>query len=101
MYENQPWPPVLSQMDQLWGGQRTDLVKCFKLINVSVSYQPPVDAIILDGAVAVLIMAPGAARTFGEYVDMVFQLFIPKQLESASPIDIIWDVSERFLKKYD
>ena len=91
-YENQPWPPALSKMNQLRGGQKADLVKCLEIINVSEPKQPPVDAIILDGAVAVQMMAPGAACTFGYYVDMVFQPFILKQLESASRIDIVWDV---------
>ncbi len=27
-YENQPWPPSLSQSGQLRGGQKADLVKC-------------------------------------------------------------------------
>ena len=83
-YENQPWPPALSQMVQLGGGQKADLVKCFEIINGPEAKQPPVDAIILDGAVAVQMMEPGAARTFGEYIDMVFQPFILKQLESTS-----------------
>ena len=78
-------------MDQLWGGQKADLVKCLEIIYVSEAKQPPVDAIILDGAVAVQMMAPGAARAFGEFVDMVFQPFILKQLESAR-IDIVLDV---------
>ena len=91
-YENQSWPPALLQMDQLRGGQKADLVKCLEIINVSDDKQPAVDAIILDGAVAVQMMAPGAARTFGEYFDMVFQPFILKQLESASRIDIVWEV---------
>ena len=38
------------------------------------------------------MMAPGVALTFGEYFGVVFQSFILKQLESASRIDIVWDV---------
>ena len=91
-YENQPWPPALSQMDQIRGGQKADLVKCLEIINVFEAKQPPVDAIILDGAVAVQMMTLGAARTFGKYVDMEFQPFILKQLESASKIDIVCGV---------
>ena len=91
-YENQPWPPALSQMNQLRGGQKADLKKCLEIINVSEPKQPPVDAIILDVPVAVQMMAPGAACIFGDYVDMVFQPFILKQLESVSRIDIVWDV---------
>ena len=74
---------VLSQIYQVRGGQKAYLVKCLEMINVSDDKQPPVDAIILDGAVAVQMMAPGAACTFSEYFDMVFQPFILKQFESA------------------
>lgn len=49
-------------MDQVRGGQKACLVKCLEIINVSDDKQPPVDARILDGAVAVQMIAPGAAR---------------------------------------
>ena len=39
-------------------------MKCLKIINVSDAKQPPVDAVILDGAVAVQMMATGTARRF-------------------------------------
>ena len=39
-------------------------MKCLEIVNVSDAKQPPVDAVILDGAVVVQMMAPGAARTF-------------------------------------
>ena len=71
-YEDQLSQLVLSQMDQVRGGQNAYLVKCLEMINVSDDRQSPIDAIILDGAVAVQMMAPGAACTFSEYFDMVF-----------------------------
>lgn len=91
-YEDQLWQLVLSQMDQVRGGQKAYLVKCLEIINVSDDKQPSLDAIILDGAVAIQMMAPGAACTFSEYFDMVFQPFILKQFESASRIHIVWNV---------
>ena len=53
------------------------------------------DAIILDGAVAVQMMEPGATCTLGDNVDMVFQPFTLKQLESASRIDFVWVVYQK------
>jgi len=91
-YKNQLWPPAFSILNQLRGGQKADLVKCLEILNISESKQPPVNAIILDGTVAVQMMTPGAAHTFGEYIDMVFQPFILKQLKSARRIDSVWDV---------
>ena len=37
---------------------------------------PEVDAIILDGAVVVHMLHPGTVKTFQEYVDFVFGLYI-------------------------
>lgn len=82
-------------MDQVRGGQNAYLVKCLEMINVSDDKQPPVDAIILDGAVAVQMMVPGAACTFSEYFDMVFQPFFFKQFESASRIYVVWNVCRK------
>ena len=53
-------------MDQVRGGQKAYLVKCLEIIIVSDDKQPPVDALILDGAVAIQMMAPGAGWTFSE-----------------------------------
>lgn len=69
-YKNQPWPPALSQMNKLTGGQKADLVKHLEIINASATLRRC--HIILDGAVAVQMIAPEAACTFGGYVDMVF-----------------------------
>ena len=52
-FENQPWPPSLSQMGQLRGGTKADLVKCLSDASSQTVEQPSVDAVILDGAVVV------------------------------------------------
>lgn len=38
------------------------------------------------------MLMPETARTFQEYIDVVFKPFITKQLESANRVDIVWDV---------
>ena len=52
-FENQPWPPSLSQIGQLRGGQKADLVKCLPNASTQIPPQPAADAVILDGAVIV------------------------------------------------
>ena len=52
-FENQPWRPSLSQMGQLRGGIKADLVKCLSDASSQTVEQPSVDAVILDGAVVV------------------------------------------------
>ena len=51
-FENQPWPPSLSQMGQLRGGQKVYLVKC---LPNDFAQTTAVDAVILDRA----IISPG------------------------------------------
>ena len=47
-YENQPWPPSLSDQGQLRGGQKADLLRCLPQATSPVS-TPPVDAVIRCG----------------------------------------------------
>ena len=91
-YENQPWPSALSQMDQLRGGQKVDLVKSLEINSVSEAKQPPVDAIIPDCSCSYANDGTRSRAHSWGYLNSVFQPFILKQLESASRIDILWDV---------
>lgn len=90
-YENQPWPPSLSDQGQLRGGQKADLLKCLPQATSPVS-TPPVDAVILDGAVIVQMLEPKTSRTFDEYFSIVFAPYVLKQLENAKRVDLVWDV---------
>ena len=59
------------------------------LIPVSV---PEVDAKVLDGAAVVQMLSPKLTKTFEEYVDNIFLPYILRTLESASRVDIVFDV---------
>ena len=48
-YENQPWPPPLSQLCQLRGGQKADLALCLPSTSAEIATQPVADVVILDG----------------------------------------------------
>ena len=92
-YENQPWPPSLSQLGQLRGGQKADLLKCLPSTSTShIAPQPVVDAVIIDGAVIVQMLQPKTVRTFDEYFSTVFAPYILKHLETAKRVDLVWDV---------
>ena len=91
-YENQPWPPSLSQLGQLRGGQKADLLKCLPSTSAHIVPQPVVDAVILDGAVIIQMLQPKTVRTFDEYFTTVFTPYILKQLETAKRVDLVWDV---------
>ncbi|KAK3735626.1 hypothetical protein QZH41_007395 [Actinostola sp. cb2023] len=91
-FENQPWPLSLSQMGQLRGGQKADLVKCLSNTSAQIVEHPTVDAVILDGAVIVQMLPPRTACTFEEYFNTVFASYILRQLEAAKRVDLVWDV---------
>ena len=59
------------------------------LIPISV---PEVDAKVLDGAAVVQMLSPKLTKTFEEYVDNIFLPYILRTLESASRVDIVFDV---------
>ena len=91
-FENQPWPPSLSQMGQLRGGTKADLVSCLPNASSQLKKQVSVDAIILDGAVVVQMLQPTAASTFEEYFNSIFAPYILRHLEVVKRLDIVWDV---------
>ena len=61
------------------------------LVPVSVC-TPEVDAKVLDGAAIVQMLSPKLAKTFQEYVDLIFLPYIKRQFETATRVDIVWDV---------
>ncbi|KAK3737069.1 hypothetical protein QZH41_013876, partial [Actinostola sp. cb2023] len=99
-FENQPWPPSLSQMGELRGGQKSDLVKCLQSVVTPATEQPTLDAIILDGAVIVQMLNPGTVRTFEEYCETVFGPYIARHIQSVKRVDLVFDdYQEDSLKK--
>ena len=91
-YENQPWPPSLSEQGKLRGGQKADLLKQLPYTAVEMPTHPYVDAVILDGAVIVQMLQPKTARTFDEYFSAVFAPYVLNHLENAKRVDLVWDV---------
>ena len=92
-FENQPWPHSLSQMRQLQGGNKADLVTCLTDACSQTMEQPTqVDATILDRAVIVQMLQPKAIGTFEEYFDSVFAPYILRQLKDVQRLDIVWDI---------
>lgn len=91
-FENQPWPPSLSQMGHLRGGQKADLVKCLPNTSAQTLEQLNLDAVILDEAVIVQMLQPRTAQSFEEYFNTVFAPYILRQLDSVKRVDLVWDV---------
>lgn len=90
-YENQPFPPSLSDNGQLRFGQKSDLLQCIENDTVTSLSNPLVQCIVLDGAAIVQMLNPGKAKTFLDYASQVFMPFIESQLSKVSRLDIVWD----------
>jgi hypothetical protein len=52
---------------------------------------PDVDAKVLDGIAIVQTLSSKLAKTFQEYVDLIFLPYIQRQFETATRVDIVWD----------
>ena len=76
-HENQAAPPSL--------GTKAD---CLGLHEKQSSNTSIVDATFLDGAAVVQMLNPGVAKTFQEYADMVFLLYVSRQVTTAQRVDV-------------
>ena len=90
-HENQAAPPV-STGGKLRLAVKAVLPHCLKLDQTETTSAPVVDATILDGAAIVQMFNYVAAKTFQEYVNMVFAPYISTQLEKVHRLHLVWDV---------
>ena len=98
-YENQPFPPSLSQNGSLRSGKKSDLVAILEAEADSVSQLPECDAVILDGAVIVHLIRPTNCKTFRDYALQKIVPYIESQLVHVARLDIVWDIyTEHSLK---
>ena len=91
-HENQATPPSLSVGGKLRLGTKADLLDCLELEKKQSTNTPVVNAKLFDGAAVVQMLNPGTAKTFQEYADTVFLLYISHHLAAAQRVDIVWDV---------
>ena len=91
-YENQPWPPSLSQLSQLRGGQKVDLALCLLSSSAEIATQPVTGVVILDGTAVVQMLHPRTVHTFDEYLSIVYAPYILMHLEMARRVHLVWDV---------
>ena len=91
-HENHPWPPSLSSSGDLRSGNKANLLSCLKSTIESEDASPTVHAKVLDGAVVVQMLSPGASRTFEDYAALIFLPYVMIQLQSTNRLDIVWDL---------
>ena len=91
-HENQSAPPSWSVGGKLRNGKKADLLSCLQLERLQTTSAPAGDAEFLDGAAIVQMLNPGTAKTFQNYADLIFVLYVKSQLQSAERVDIVCDV---------
>ena len=82
-HENQACPPSISGMGQLLHGSKSDLMECLTNSSQSASVHLGMDVNVLDRAVIVQMVRPGACRTFEEYSQQMFLPYITSQLDTV------------------
>ena len=75
-HENQACPPSLSAAGKL---HQSDMLECLEGLSEAQSEAPKVTNVVIDGAVLVQMLKPGAAETFEEYAHQVFIPYISEQ----------------------
>lgn len=90
-HENQACPLSLSVTGKLHLGTKSDMLECLEGLSGAQSEAPNVTNVVIDGAVLVQMLKPGAAETFGEYVQRVFIPYISEQFRHVSRLDLVWD----------
>ena len=89
--EIQSFPPSLSDFGKLHlPSTKSDLLRCIEQLEQS---EPPstYDCKVTDGAVIVHSL-PTNVSTFHDYADRIFIPYLEKQVQSASRLDVVWDI---------
>ena len=95
-YKNQSCPPSLSDRGKLRLGTKSDIVYCLEDTVISVEEDETslvvADVVILAGPAIVNMLKPGLSKTFKDYAQDVFLLYILMQLDKAQRADMVWDI---------
>ena len=94
-HETLQYSPALTRSGGMRSGNKSDLVKCIQLLSYTetVSNQPKVPAVVLEGWVLVNLAKPKKNQSFKNYATDVFYPQIRKQMNeySAQRVDIVFD----------
>jgi len=77
---DQSFPPALSQFGDLRTGTKFDQQPCLEKITPVQAERPSVEALLLDGMAIVNMLNPSPSRTFEEFSQCVFLLYVKHSL---------------------
>ena len=103
-HETLPYPPALSKSGQLRSGNKSDLAKCIKPTESTITTTPKVTGAVLEGSVIVNMTKPKKNQNFKTYcaesfypqveklenqyktkrIDVVFDTYIESSLKAAT-----------------
>ena len=91
-HETLKYPPALARNGEMRSGNKSDLVKCIQPLE-TITNQPQVPAVVLEGSVLVNQLKPKKNQSFKEYVNNVFYPYVWKAAieYSAQRVDIVFD----------
>lgn len=93
-HENENEPPALTNNAEMRTGDKSQIVPCLikEAPNCVAAARPPVDAIILDGAVIANMVQPSPTdKTFGDY-EATYASYVKREAEHAVRVDIVNDI---------
>jgi len=85
-HETCPFPPSLTNFENLKIGKKSDLVK---FLQFDGNPEPQYCCKVIDGAVILHALKPKGAKTFSDYANQVFIPYIKQQ--RCQRVDIVWD----------
>ena len=93
-YENQLYPPSISDFGSLHSGTQSDLLGC---LRGNTSVRPTdIETIVIDGAALVHILQPDISKhkVFDDYAHNVFLPYVESLLrrEDCKRVDLVWNI---------
>ena len=92
-YENQSFPPSLSEKGNLRPGKsKSDVIdSILQTPHGEISECPPVEVKIFDGPALVNMLPPSNCKTFLNYSGEVFVPYLESQSRLVARVDLVWD----------
>ena len=90
-YENQPFPPSLSEYGNLRPArQKSGIIKYIEA-HQTVNGSPAVSTTVLDGDAINNMLSTREGRTFANYAHNILLPFVETHVKNANRLDIVWD----------
>ena len=90
--ENSEYPPSLTRREEMYFGNKSELLNCLEADIQKVTSSPNAGGIVLDGFVILRLLSPAPGSTFQQYADKFISYLHDKCVNEVSRVDVVWDV---------